>query len=309
MGYSREQVEKNLDAILAFADIGEFIHQPVKTYSSGMYVRLAFAVAINVEPDILIVDEALAVGDIAFQAKCYQKFKRFMDEGKTILFVTHSLDSIIRHCNRGIVLNCGQKITEAAPKEAVDVYKKLLVNCYQQDRSLAETQNTKRYSVESIFKQQFSINPNATIYGNLNAEIIDFGIFDGEDVPSLKLLNNELFSIKMKIQFHQHIEHPIFAYTIKDLKGLEITGTNTLCKFITTGSYMQKDVVFVEFSQKLNIQAGQYTLSLGCTCYENDNFVVYHRLYDILLFEVISSSQMVGFYDLGSQINIERLTN
>ena len=100
MGYSRHEMDAKIDDILAFADIGDFIHQPVKMYSSGMFARLAFAVAINVDPDILIVDEALSVGDAAFQSKCFQKFQEFREKGKTILFVTHSVDLIIKYCSR-----------------------------------------------------------------------------------------------------------------------------------------------------------------------------------------------------------------
>ena len=104
IGFSREEIDQKLDAILSFADIGEFVHQPVKTYSSGMFVRLAFAVAINIDPEILIVDEALSVGDVFFQSKCYRKFEEFKKMGKTIVFVSHDLGSISRYCDRVILL-------------------------------------------------------------------------------------------------------------------------------------------------------------------------------------------------------------
>jgi ABC-type polysaccharide/polyol phosphate transport system ATPase subunit len=146
MGFSEQQIQAKLDDILAFADIGAFAHQPVKIYSSGMFVRLAFAVAVNVDPDILIVDEALAVGDINFQAKCYKKFNVFQELGKTILFVTHSLDSIIRHCNRAIVLEQGKKITESLPKEAVDTYKKLMVGWYDYEQQDELGIDTEKFS-------------------------------------------------------------------------------------------------------------------------------------------------------------------
>ncbi|MEG2957996.1 MAG: ABC transporter ATP-binding protein, partial [Christensenellaceae bacterium] len=108
LGFTREEMKEKLDSILEFADIGDFIYQPVKMYSSGMFVRLAFAVAINVEPDILIVDEALSVGDIFFQQKCYKKFQDFKKAGKTILFVTHDMSSIIKYCDRAFLINDGE---------------------------------------------------------------------------------------------------------------------------------------------------------------------------------------------------------
>jgi teichoic acid transport system ATP-binding protein len=304
MGYTKEEIDKKVDDIVAFADIGDFINQPVKIYSSGMYVRLAFAVAINVDPEILIVDEALSVGDMSFQTKCYRKFNEFRETKKTILFVTHSLDSILRYCNKGIVLNDGTKVIETNPKDAVDVYKRLLVNCYEENSDKNKNGEDKRQPELKVFKEKFSINSNFLSYGNNKAEIIDFGIFDEYNNPTQRLLNNQKFSIKMKVKFNETISEPIFAYTIKDLKGLEITGTNTMYKNINTGSFNKDHIVLIEFSQVLNIQSGQYALSLGCTKHEANDFVVYHRLYDILLFEAINSSLLVGFYDLDSKINI-----
>ena len=118
LGFTKEEIDERLDNILEFADIGDFVNQPVKSYSSGMFVRLAFAVAINIDPEILIVDEALSVGDVFFQAKCYRKFEDFKKEGKTILFVSHDLGSITKYCDRAILLNQGEKIFEGTPKEA-----------------------------------------------------------------------------------------------------------------------------------------------------------------------------------------------
>lgn len=133
MGFSRQEIEQKMEDILGFADIGDFVHQPVKTYSSGMFVRLAFAVAINIEPEVLIVDEALSVGDVFFQAKCYRKFEEFKKQGKTILFVSHDLGSITKYCDRAILLNKGRKVMEGTPKEAVDRYKMALVEQEEAD--------------------------------------------------------------------------------------------------------------------------------------------------------------------------------
>ena len=130
IGFTKEEIDEKLQDIIDFADIGDFINQPVKTYSSGMFVRLAFAVAINIDPEILIVDEALSVGDVFFQAKCYHKFEEFKKMGKTILFVSHDLGSIGKYCDRVVLLNKGKKLNEGTPKEMIDIYKKLLVNQY-----------------------------------------------------------------------------------------------------------------------------------------------------------------------------------
>lgn len=306
MGYAKEEIDAKLDDILSFADIGDFVHQPVKTYSSGMFVRLVFAVAINVDPEILIVDEALAVGDIAFQSKCYRKFNAFRESGKTILFVTHGTDSVIRYCNMAIVLNNGIKVAEEHPKKAIDIYKKLMVNCYGDLESEKTAENEVERCEIAVFKENFNENPNKLTYGNMKAEIIDFGIFDKYNLPTQHLLNNQHFSIKMRVKFNERIDSPIFAYTIKDLKGTEISGTNSSYKHVDTGVCEKGNTVCVEFFQTLNLQSGPYALSLGCTSFVRDEIVVYHRLYDILLFEVISDTSMVGYYDLGSSIKLSK---
>ena len=130
IGFSEKEIGEKMNDILEFADIGEYVYQPVKTYSSGMFVRLAFAVAINIEPEILIVDEALSVGDVFFQAKCYHKFEEFKSMGKTIVFVSHDLSSISKYCDRVVLLNQGVKLGEGEPKEMIDAYKQVLVGQY-----------------------------------------------------------------------------------------------------------------------------------------------------------------------------------
>ncbi len=305
MGYRRAQMAARLEAIRAFADIGEYLDQPVKTYSSGMFVRLAFAVAVNVDPDILIVDEAMAVGDLSFQAKCFRKFNDFRKAGKTILFVTHALDSVIRQCDRALVLDRGRKLMEGSPKAAVDAYKKLTAEC-DAPGSRAAAAAPAATPVAALLKDQFSLDPHALSYGDRRAVIEDFGLFD-EDGQAVQILHNECpFTVKMKVRFHAAIEQPIFAFTLKDLKGLEVTGTNTFFKQMDTGAFREGEGALVEFRQTLNIQSGRYALSLGCTGFERDKLAVFHRLYDVILFEVVSGPQMVGFYDLHSAVTIEK---
>jgi teichoic acid transport system ATP-binding protein len=309
MGYTKDEIDSRVDDILAFADIGDFIHQPVKTYSSGMFVRLAFAMATNVDPDILIVDEALSVGDIFFQAKCYRKFDQFQKMGKTILFVTHSLENVIRFCHRGIVLDNGVKLIDADAKSAVDVYKKLVVNCYgnEDEKGEGECLEVRGQSKDADVKAECLVNPDAVVYGDGRAEIVDYGILDENGLPVQKLFNDERCSVWMKVLFAEEIEGPIFAFTIKDLKGTEITGTNSLFEKALPVRYLKGEMVVIEFTQRMNMASGQYLLSLGCTGFQGDQFVVYQRLYDILCFEVISYKRFVGLYDLKSQVKIERI--
>ena len=127
MGLTNEQIEERKQEIIDFADIGEHLYQPVKTYSSGMFARLAFSCAINVDPEILIVDEVLSVGDMAFQLKCFKKFEQFKKAGKTILFVTHSITDVLKNCTRTIIISSGKKIFDGGVKEGVEKYKKIIV--------------------------------------------------------------------------------------------------------------------------------------------------------------------------------------
>ena len=306
MGFTREEMEPKIPAILEFADIGEFIYQPVKMYSSGMFARLAFSVSINVEPDILIVDEALSVGDMAFQMKCFKKFQDFQEEGRTILFVTHALDTIIRYCSRGIVIDDGRKVFDGSSKGSVDAFKKVL-SCDFYEKAVEKEEASAVVKQETcLLKESFDQHVELDTYGNGKATIIDYGILDMKQKPSSILDYNSEFIIVMKVEFYDMISDPIFAFTLKDAKGLEITGTNSMMKHIESGTYTKGQTATVTFSQKANLQLGKYALSLGCVALNENGIEVYNRIYDAILFEVIGSTQMVGFFDLKSEISVEK---
>jgi teichoic acid transport system ATP-binding protein len=305
MGFSREEMETKVDAIMEFADIGEFIYQPVKMYSSGMFARLAFSVSIAVEPDILIVDEALSVGDMAFQMKCFKKFQDFQEQGRTILFVTHGLDTVIRYCNRAIVIDGGKNIADTTPKDGVDIFKKIMTGNFNKEEENIDI--SEDINEEETLKNKIEINPDALEYGNKKVKIIDFCILDENNKPNTILDFNKKFSIYMKLKFFEKIDNPIFAFTLKDIKGLEITGTNTMIEHISTGSYALDEETSIIFTQNANIQPGSYSLSLGCVDVGENGIEVYSRVYDIILFDVIGGKEMVGFYDLFSEIRINRI--
>ncbi len=311
MGFTEKEIDERLQQILDFADIGDFIHQPVKTYSSGMFVRLAFAVAINIDPEILIVDEALSVGDVFFQAKCYHKFEEFKKLGKTILFVSHDLTSIAKYCDRVILLHKGVKLAEGNPKDMVNMYKKLLV--HQLDEETLEDVSGKSGIGEKsdsgkAWKDNFEINPTITDYGEKQAEIVDFALIDQYGAYSSIIEKGSVYQVKAKIHFHETVKNPIFTITIKNKQGTDITGTNTMFERIETGTVNAGEERVVTYEQKMNLQGGDYLLSLGCTGYVGDNFVVYHRLYDLVSFNVLSDKNTVGFFDMDSHITVEKIS-
>ncbi len=315
IGFSREEIDKKLPEILSFADIGDFVYQPVKTYSSGMFVRLAFAVAINIEPEILIVDEALSVGDVFFQAKCFHKFEEFKKQGKTILFVSHDLGSIQKYCDRAILLNKGEVVDTGKPSHVIDLYKRILVGQMPAESdSDAKSLSVNKVSVlnnsaannYSLWRENYAINPTVDEYGEHRADIIDFAIIDDRGTYTDTLIKGSTFSVKIKIRSNERLVDPIVAFTIRDVRGTDITGTNTMIEKIDMGTMEPKEERTVTFTQKLNLQGGQYLLCLGLTRFERDDFHVYHRLYDVININVVSIKNTVGYYDMDSKVSIEK---
>ena len=354
MGYTRKEMDEKLQDILDFAEIGDFVYQPVKTYSSGMFVRLAFALAINVDPEILIVDEALSVGDVFFQSKCYRRMEEIRKNGTTILMVTHDMGSIIKYCDRVVLLNKGEFIAEGPAGRVVDMYKKILAGQLDAlkeelareraggngaDAEISEgvsenpaaasdspkendsavemsdfsggmelTAQTAGHSGKKpgLMKDHLTINFDRTEYGDGRAEIYDLGLLDERGNLTNLLLKGEMFTIRECIRFHEEIQAPIFTYTIKDKKGTELTGTNTMFEGADIKPVKRGDEYVVEFTQKMTLQGGEYLLSMSCTGFEMGQHVVYHRLYDVTNITVISNKNTVGVYDMESQVKAEK---
>lgn len=322
MGFTDKEMEKRIPPILEFADIGDYIYQPVKNYSSGMFARLAFAVAINVDPDILIVDEALSVGDIFFQTKCYHKFNEFRKAGKTILFVSHDLGSIIKYCDRCLLLNRGEQIAVGSCKDVVDQYRRIMVDNYQGGRKASRMDeaeltarleesgitlsNEIRWPVNQVWKESMVQNPNVQDYGDHSGEILDYGLLNQRGELTGMLNKGETFTVLYRFRINRPIDHPIFAFTLRDLKGTELCGTNTLYedKLVRTAEPGLTGVV--RFTQKMALQPGQYMLALGLTGYVEGELVAYHRLYDVCQVQVVSDDPYgVGIFDMDSRIEYD----
>lgn len=303
IGFSEKEIDEKLDSILAFADIGDYVYQPVKTYSSGMFVRLAFAVAINIEPEILIVDEALSVGDVFFQAKCYQKFEEFKKMGKTILFVSHDLSSISKYCDRVVLLNQGIKLGEGPPGRMIDVYKRVLVGQYQvnEDRDGGLPDDREQPGAAAAVG---SVNPELLEYGTRAAYISEYYITDEAGLHTTAIVKGQRFIIHMRVEFAEDVPAPIFAFTVKNVKGTEITGTNTMIEKAFLEPVRAGERKEISFSQLMSLQGGEYLLSFGVTGYEQDRFQVYHRLYDVVNLTVISDKDTVGYYDMGTTVTV-----
>ena len=304
MGYSKKEMDEKLQDILDFAEIGDFVYQPVKTYSSGMFVRLAFALAINVEPEILIVDEALSVGDVFFQSKCYRRMEEIRKSGTTIVMVTHDMGSIIKYCDKVVLLNRGKFVAEGDAGEMVDLYKKILANQMDDlaialsERSSADgaagddagtgsslsgsartgitgdpdsqkegSGSSEGYFGMPLMKRKMTLNPDVQEYGDRRAEFLDLGTLDGNGNVTNLLLKGEMFTIREIIRFHAPLAMPIFTYTIRDKKGTDLSGTNTMFEGCDVRPVKAGDTYEVRFTQKMTLQGGEDLLSMSCTGY------------------------------------------
>ena len=351
IGFSEDEITKRLDSILEFADIGDYVYQPVKTYSSGMFVRLAFAVAINIDPEILIVDEALSVGDVFFQAKCYHKFEEFKNQGKTILFVSHDLSSISKYCDRAVLLNQGVLLGEGTPKEMIDIYKLVLVGQYplpsSDVESLLDDADVRSAAATASDKAEKALknvapgkgkkfdkdkksenseagktsggsdssadnapdasvkNPDTLEYGDGAAVIEEFYATDSTGMRSNSIIKGTDFAVHMKVRFKRDVAAPIFAFTFKNIMGIEITGTNSMVEKAFLEPVKAGDVKEISFTQNMSLQGGEYLISFGVTGFEKDNFTVYHRLYDALNITVVSDKNTVGYYDMNSKCEVK----
>lgn len=308
MGFSKAEMDRKLPEILEFADIGDFVYQPVKTYSSGMFVRLAFALAINVEPEILIVDEALSVGDVFFQSKCFRKIEEIRKNGTTVLMVTHDMGSVIKYCDKVVLLNKGHYVAQGEAGEMVDLYKRILANQLGDGEIKNKWEDDTKASekhVYSCWKENLGVNSQTIEYGNKDAEIVDFGIFDHNGDITNIIAKGELFKIKMRVKFNRPQKDSIFAFTIKDKKGTEITGTNTMLEVCESVNAESGQIYEISFTQQAIMQGGEYLLSLGCTVFCGEELVVNHRLYDVTYLTILSEINTIGFFDIGSEAEIK----
>jgi lipopolysaccharide transport system ATP-binding protein len=291
LGLSKDEIEKKFDAILAFADIGLFIDQPVKTYSSGMFVRLAFAIAANLEPDVLIIDEALAVGDMAFQAKCMARIRSLMDRGTTVLFVSHDLGSVRNICQRVLWLKGGQQIAFGDPKIIVDSYVREMNEGLNQSvgeevlsvAAFDEAVNEliDRTNLSNFEMPQIPFAQGYKKYGNEKAAITDALLYDLDEriIDTIDL--HAGFIIRAKIKCKENISAPVFGFSFRDLKGNQVIGglnTNFSQKMLP--SFLAGAEYMVEIRGKNCLAQGVYTLTVGLEDVVDLNKV--HQFVDIV---------------------------
>lgn len=308
LGLGDERISALMPEIEAFADIGDYLDQPVRVYSSGMQVRLAFSVATAVRPDLLIVDEALSVGDVAFQAKCFRRIKSFKEQGTTILFVTHALDDIVKHCHRAILLDGGKVAMFGEPREVVNEFRdRMFGKTIKRATPSTDKSVTAELSIEDIYHTKPYYQKIEHRWGNQGATITDVVIStaNGEFPPTID--TNDTIRIKFRTVFHKDYQNPVFGLLIKSPDGLNIYGTNSeIVSGSQYGDVAAGLIVDSEFSLSAVMNSGSYLLSLGITVQDdNGNDVPLDRRYDSLLINVHSETVFVGICDAQASYKTE----
>ena len=294
LGLSKQQIDENVGKITEFADIGDFINQAVRTYSSGMAMRLAFAVAAHVEAEILIIDEALAVGDARFQIKCFSFLEDFQKKGGSLILVSHDLNSIAQLCETSILLHQGKLVRNDL---TINV-----INHYSQIISEGSNESNLNSDTPVHYKDmEKSDGPELLSYGGELGELNSVCINNSQTAI---LCAGDEFCISFRADAFSKINNPIFALRIRDAKGQEIYGTNTKFLNTPTPNLESGDSVTVKFVQKANLGVGKYFISVGFTYYDGNDLKVVHRLRECLEFEIFNEDGSFGISNCFSNVSI-----
>jgi ABC-type polysaccharide/polyol phosphate transport system ATPase subunit len=302
LGLSQDEVAARFEAIAAFADIGEFIDQPVKIYSSGMYVRLAFAVATAVEPDVFILDEALAVGDARFQLACYARIQRLLDRGTTLLFVSHDGNAVKRLCQRALVLEGGRVAFDGEPNAALNAYSRLLFSSDTPPRPATRRAATAA-EAESVHAGDATL-PKEYRYGSGKGRITSIVVLDAEGRPVLLFETGSRITVRCTVDVAQAVAQPVFALRIKNDRGIEVYATNTYFQGQTVEPLEAGARLVVEFAQDMVIMPGTYFLSVSFVELVGEEIEPLDRRYDVLELRVTAVDRSFGIANLRSQISV-----
>lgn len=320
-GFSMSQMVRRMPEIEAFADIGEFFDQPVKVYSSGMFTRVAFSAAITIDPDILVVDEALSVGDSKFQHRCFQKIRSFVDAGKTILVVSHSTDTLLRLCSRGVVLENGSAVFEGAIAQAVNEYQKLLFGSpsspdeiVQLDLNRPQTEDVQSPSHkltlstagrrrEDIIVQKSSYNFHETRIGSGKARIVDFDLIAAGRANPHEIRTHDECELLIKIVAIEDVALSV-GFAVVSLDGTYVSGTNMKMMGQSPLVLAGGEVRVVSVMWHAHLVGGEYFLNLGCTeeIDGEESYVDVRR--SVCRLKVADTPGTVGFCELNVTIRV-----
>lgn len=309
LGLSQLEIDQRFGDIATFADIGDFIEQPVKTYSSGMMVRLAFAVAINVSPDILIIDEALAVGDAAFQRKCMRKISELSESGATLLFVSHDLETVRKICGQAVYLNRGKMLAVGAAKNICIEYERDLFGAAKMGGAKTASEGSDSNDVLGSLDPELLVT-NEKVYGDGRVQIFDISITNqlrqkiNVLEPGIELI------VSYKAKFSASSACPVFGMMITNREGVCIFGTNTADHILSARQYNFGDELKIEFHLVNNLGPGIYYLTCGIYSGENSDGLIYlQRRMDVLIFKSVNHDGLLftGTSNLFPSIQIVKI--
>ena len=316
LGLSQQEIENKFDEIVGFADIGDFIDQPVKTYSSGMFVRLAFAVAVNVEPEILIIDEALAVGDIYFQQKCFDKLAYLREKQTTLLFVSHDMNAVHRLCDRAILLESGRVSLWSEARQVIELYEINLIEYISQQsnnqsNALKNSKDPALQAISQNIKTEIDDSKSAS-FDSGKAKIMFVKVLDVDNQEVRHIVSEQLVKLKIGILFLQSFDDPMISFQLRDRTGLIVFQTNTFMMNIAIGFVNQNTVVEVVFSFGLPLFEGEYTITVGAANKGKGQWSFEEGLlqvYNSCLIKVIRNQQSItwfGIVNLCPSVSVEK---
>ena len=298
MGFSRRETERLFPAIERFAEIGPFIHQPVKTYSSGMFVRLAFAVAASVEPDILVIDEALAVGDAVFQHRCLRRIKELQERGATVLFVSHDAAAVLALCTRAVLLSAGRVIGDGAPSDVLHNYQRIVMEreqAYEEETAHAGTTDADAFAGEEV---EVAAPPRYTYrHGDGTAEIVSAELIDAARRPAEVVETGAPVTVRVRARFQRAADDAVVGFLITDQRGVHAYGTNTKEQQIDFGQLRRGDTIEVSFAFNCWLARGQFSISLAV---HSRDGISYDWLDGVIFFQVTSPTLIEGVANLNA---------
>jgi lipopolysaccharide transport system ATP-binding protein len=303
MGFSRAETEALLPQIERFAEIGAFIHQPVKTYSSGMYVRLAFSIAISASPQILIIDEALAVGDAIFQHRCMRRLKEMQESGVTMFFVSHDPGAVRALCTRAILLNGGKMEADGEPPDVLNRYQKIIMAREEAYNAADSAQTTA--DEKEIFSDEYDNVPLAPIFrhGDGSAQVLSVQLFDSSRQRVELVETGEPVSVRLRVVFEKDVEDPVFGFLIRNRHGIHIYGTNTELQGLRFGQVARGETFEVTFRFECWLAPDSYSITVASHSFDAISF---DWLDGALFFRVVSDKPMEGVVNLNATVTARR---
>ncbi|MBX3414315.1 MAG: ABC transporter ATP-binding protein [Pirellulales bacterium] len=334
-GLSHEETKARYQQIAEYSELGEFLERPVKTYSSGMAMRLAFATAIHVERDVLIVDESLSVGDAMFARKCMATIESLKQNGATILFVSHSLETVKALCDQAVLLEQGTVMAQGEPIDVLNEYSRLIDGVAGSSAPLrriaprgantATPQKPRPRVVEEAAPappaDQVALPPSLMVplelmdvgkdefpYGTGEAEIDNVRIVDDEGRQSQTWQSGDAVTLSYDVRFDAPAATPHYGMSLTRLDGVRVYGTNTMYRAIPVVAREAGETVRVEFRLSLRLVAGNYYLTVGCVDIRHEKPVFLHRRRDMLVLRVLPAGHATGIVDLNASVHVEGVT-